>query len=43
MKTETGHKYFAFAGGRLYNELPLDARMIEARIVFKSFLSEHFS
>ena len=43
MKTKTGQKCFAFAGGRLYNELPLDARKIEARIVFESFLNEHFS
>ena len=43
MKTKTGQKCFAFAGGRLYNEVPLDTRMTESRIVFKSFLNEHFS
>ena len=43
MKTKTGQKCVAFAGGRIFNELPLEARKIESRIVFTSFLNEHFS
>ena len=43
MKTKTGQKCVAFASGRIFNELPLEARKIESRIVFTSFLNEHFS
>ena len=43
MKTKIGQKCVAFAGWRIFNELPLEARKIESRIVFISFLKEHFS
>ena len=43
MKTKTGQKCVAVAGGRIFNELPLDARKLESRLVFTSFLNEHFS
>ena len=43
MKMKTGQKFVAFAGGRIFNELPLEAKKIESRIVFTSFLNEHFS
>ena len=42
MKTKTGQQCVAFAGGRIFNELPLDARKIESRIAFTSFLNEYF-
>ena len=42
MKTKTGQKCVVFAGGRIFNELPLDARKIESRIAFAYFLNEHF-
>ncbi len=43
MKTKTGQKCVAFAGGRIFNKLPLGAKKTEYRIVFNSFLNEHFS
>ena len=42
MKTKAGQKLVVFAGGRIFNELPLDVRKIESRIVLTSFLNEHF-
>ena len=40
---KTGQKCAAFVCGRIFYELPPDARKIESRIVFKSFLNKHFS
>ena len=42
MKKKTGLKCVAFAGGRIFKEMPLEAREIESRIDFASFLNEHF-
>ena len=38
-----GQKPFAFAAGKIYNELPLNVRKIETKTVFTSYLNEHFS
>ena len=43
MKTNTGLHCVAVAGGKIFNDLPLDARKIDSRIIFTSFLNEHFS
>ena len=42
MKT-TGQKCVAFTGGRILNNLALEARKIESRIVFTSFSNIHFA
>ena len=43
MKTKTGQKCVAFTGGRIVNNLPLEARTIESRIVVTLFLNEYFA
>ena len=42
MKSKFGQNSFAFAAGKIYNELPLDARKIETKTAFASYLNEHF-
>ena len=37
-----GQNSFAFAAGKIYNELPLDARKIETKTAFASHLNEPF-
>ena len=40
--TEFGRKSFNFMAVRMYNELPLSARKLESRGLFKQFLDNHF-
>ena len=43
MKTEFGRKGFYFMAAKEYNNLPLQARKIESRLVFNNFLDSHFN
>ena len=43
MKTEFGRKGLYFMAAKEYNNLPLQARTIESRLVFRNFLDSHFN
>ena len=43
MKTEFGRKGLYFMAAKEYNNLPLQARKIESRPVFRNFLDSHFN
>ena len=43
LKLKFGQKSFAFAAGKIYNELPRDARKSESKAPFASYLNEYFS
>ena len=43
LKLKFDQTSFAFAAGKIYNELPLDARKIETKTAFTSYLNEHSS
>ena len=43
MKTECGRKGLYFMATKEYNNLPLQARKIESRLVFRNFLDSHFN
>jgi len=36
-------KVFCFCSGKIYNELPPNARKTETKTAFASYLNEHFS
>ena len=41
-KTEFGHKGFYYLAGKEFNYLPLSARKIESRLLFRRFFENHF-
>ena len=43
MKTEFRRKGLYFMAAKEYNNLPLQARKIESRLVFRNFLDSHFN
>ena len=43
MKTEFGRKGLYFMAAKEYNNLPLQARKIKSRLVFRNFLDSHFN
>ena len=43
LKLKFGQKSFAFPAGKIYDELPFDARKIKTKTAFTSYLNEHFS
>ena len=42
VKTEIGRKGFYSLAGKEFNDLPLSARKIESRLLFRRFLGNHF-
>ena len=42
VKTEFGRKGFYYLAGKEFNDLPLSARKIESRLLFRRFLENHF-
>ena len=42
VKTECGRKGFYYLAGKEFNDLPLSARKIESRLLFRQFLENHF-
>ena len=43
VKTEFGRKSFYYLAGKEFNDLPLNARKIESRLLFRQFLEKHFN
>ena len=43
LKLKFSQKVFAFASGDKYNDLPLNARKIETKTAFTSYLNDYFS
>ena len=43
MKTEFGRKGLYFLAAKEFNNLPLQARKIESRLLFRQFLDKHFN
>ena len=43
MKTEFGRKGLYFLAAKEYNNLPLQARKIDSRLIFRKFLDSHFN
>ena len=43
VKTEFGRKGFYYLAGKEFNDLPLSARKIESRLLFRQLLEKHFN